>query len=1136
MVRQIHHAQPVVIGTKVYLIGGFEGGFPDETPVDSVYIYDTANDTWETGPVIPAARRRGSAGAVLYNGKIYVVCGAQNGHESGHVAWLDEFDPNTGIFTTLADAPQARDHFQAAVIGDKLIVSAGRRTNANGPNGIHQDPVVDTEIYDFTAGTWTQLGNESDLPTERAGTFVVVKGDSVLVMGGESRNQSNAHTEVEVFNSTTNTWSTMTPMNQGRHGTGAFLYNNTIYTAAGAAVRGSGLVDNATANFAESFTFGAVQNQPPTAAFSASATTGPAPLTVDFDASGSSDSDGTISAYIWNFGTGDSATGVTTSFTYENTGSYTVVLAVVDNENDTSRTTQVITVEEVAAGTDVWLEAECGQVGQNWRIIQDAAASGQIYVTHPDGRSLNEAPSDTADWIIYPFSVSEGATYKLFARAQLPNSDDDSFWLKVDDGQWIKWNNSTPGNLFTWYEVVNDDLSGDPQVTYSLSEGAHTLYITYREDGALLDKIFITKDGTLPTGTGGAATNCSVPANINPVASFTADPSSGEAPQTITLDASNSSDADGTIVKYKWDFGDGDSDSSGAVVEHLFFLGQEYTTTLTVTDDGGRIGIATFTFTLDEPDNYPPRPFATASVLQGPAPLTVDFDASNSVDIDGTITSYAWDFGDTNSGTGETTSHIYTGSGTFTAVLTLTDNDGATATQEFTIITNALPVPSFTIAPNPPVTETVTTFDASASSDADGTIASYSWDFGDGTTATGMMVEHTYTAAGPVDVKLIVVDDQGSSDSSIVSVTVNGKPSAAFTANPTSGIAPIEVAVDGSGSTDADGSIVSYAWDFGDGETATGETATNLYDEEGSFTIQLIVTDNLGGTDTSTTVVTISAPPNELPVADFSVTPDTGTAPVTITFNATASTDSDGTIASYDWDFGDGNTGTGQITSHLYNNGGTLTVQLIVTDDDGGKDTATVVLTLGQSPNDLPTASFTANNLLDTLTGPAPLNVLFNASSSSDPDGTVASYTWNFGDGTPEETGILVQHQYANQGTFDAVLTVADNRGGTDTDTLVVVVSGTVSIIANLEGIDIFYPNPLTESKELTVGYTLKKAGLVTYEIRNYLGQQVWAIQRNVGMGNIQEKFDLPFLAPGPYIFLLRAPEGNKGQKFLVTE
>ena len=464
----------------------------------------------------------------------------------------------------------------------------------------------------------------------------------------------------------------------------------------------------------------------------------------------------------------------------------------------------------------------------------------------------------------------------------------------------------------------------------------------------MLDKFFITKDGSLPTGTGGTATNCTVAANLNPIASFTADPSSGEAPQTITLDGSNSSDADGTIVKYKWDFGDGESDSSGAVVEHLFFLGQEYTTTLTVTDDGGRIGIATFTFTLDEPDNYPPRPFATASVLQGAAPLTVDFDASNSVDIDGTITDYDWDFGDTNSGTGETTSHTYTGSGTFTAVLTLTDNDDATSTQEFTIITNALPVPSFTITPTTPVTETVTSFDASASSDADGTIESYSWDFGDGTTATGMMVEHTYTTAGPVDVKLIVVDDQGSSDSSIVSVTVNGKPSAAFTANPTSGIAPIEIAVDGGASTDADGSIVSYTWDFGDGETASGETATNLYDVAGSYTIQLIVTDNLGGTDTATTVVTISDPPNELPLADFSVTPDTGTAPVTITFNATASTDSDGTIASYDWDFGDGNTGTGQITSHLYNNGGTLTVQLIVTDDDGGKDTATVTLTLGQ--------------------------------------------------------------------------------------------------------------------------------------------------------------------------------------------
>ncbi|MEM6763859.1 MAG: PKD domain-containing protein [Bacteroidota bacterium] len=1136
MTRQIHHVQPVVIGTKIYLIGGFEGGFPDETPVDSVYIFETANNTWSAGPEIPVARRRGSAGAVLYNGKIYVVCGIQNGHEDGHVAWLDEFDPTTGTFTTLSDAPQARDHFQAAVIGDELVVIAGRRTNANGPNGIHQDPVVDVEKYNFTSGTWSQLGDASDMPLERAGTFVVVTGDSVIVMGGESRNQKVAHSEVAAFRTSSDTWAEMDSMSAGRHGTGAFLLDNVIYTAAGARERGSTLLELTSASFAESYVIPtAPQNQPPTAAFSVSASSGTAPLTVNFDASASSDSDGTIAAYIWDFGTGDSATGVTTSFTYTTAGTYNAVLAVVDDASDTSRTTQTITVQEVVIGTDVWLEAECGTVGQNWRIVQDVSASDQKYVVFPDGRSLNEAPTDEVDIITYTFQVSEGATYKIFARALIPNSDDDSFWFKIDDTDWVKWNRATPGTVFDWYEVTNDDLSNDPPVTYSLSEGSHTLSISYREDGALLDKIYITKDGTLPTGAGGTANNCTTPANLNPLAAFTLNPSTGTAPLDITLDASNSSDLDGTIVKYKWEFGDGESDSSGQIVEHLYFLGQEYTTTLTVTDDGGRIGIQTFTFTLAEPDNYPPRAEVTTSILEGPAPLTVDFDASNSEDIDGNITSYDWEFGDGTDDNGATVSHTYTTSGIYTATVTITDNDDAETVETFTVRVNALPVASFTVNPTTPVTSLVTQFDASATVDPDGVVVSHTWDFGDGGTATGEIVEYTYTSFGTFDVQLIAVDDAGSADTAVVSVTVNGKPTSAFTLNPTSGQAPLQVSVDGSTSADADGTIVSYAWDFGDGETATGVSASNLFDEEGTFIVSLIVSDNLGATDTSTTTITISAAPNIAPTAAFSVTPDTGAAPITITFNATSSTDSDGTVASYDWDFGDGNTGTGQITTHSYANGGTLTVQLVITDDDGATDTATFTLTLTQSPNELPTASFTANNQLDTLQGSAPFNVLFNASSSADPDGSIASYLWDFGDDT-EGSGILVQHQYANQGTFLAILTVTDNRGQTATDTLVVVVSGTVGIADDLTTLDVFYPNPLTDSRELTIGYSLKKAGRVTYEIRNYLGQQVWTTQRMVGAGNIQEVFDLPRIAPGAYIFILRAPEGNKGQKFLVAE
>ena len=117
---EIHHFQPVPVGEEIYLLGAMTGGWPGEPPLPNIYIYDTRSDSWRKGPEIPADRRRGGAGAVLHEGSIYLVCGIQDGHRSGHVAWLDRYDLETGEWTRLADAPRARDHFQAAVHDSKI--------------------------------------------------------------------------------------------------------------------------------------------------------------------------------------------------------------------------------------------------------------------------------------------------------------------------------------------------------------------------------------------------------------------------------------------------------------------------------------------------------------------------------------------------------------------------------------------------------------------------------------------------------------------------------------------------------------------------------------------------------------------------------------------------------------------------------------------------------------------------------------------------------------------------------------------------------------------------------------------------------------------------------------------------------
>ena len=134
---------------------------------------------------------------------------------------------------------------------------------------------------------------------------------------------------------------------------------------------------------------------------------------------------------------------------------------------------------------------------------------------------------------------------------------------------------------------------------------------------------------------------------------------------------------------------------------------------------------------------------------------------------------------------------------------------------------------------------------------------------------------------------------------------------------------------DGSTSSDPDGTIVSWDWDFGDGNQATGATPSHAYADPGEYTVTLEVTDNEGLTATTTIDVEATNAP---PIAAFTVTCENQTCD----FDGTGSSDPDGTIVSWDWDFGDGNNAAGSTVSHTYDDGGTYTVTLSVTDNDAG--------------------------------------------------------------------------------------------------------------------------------------------------------------------------------------------------------
>ncbi|PPK84806.1 putative secreted protein (Por secretion system target) [Neolewinella xylanilytica] len=231
-------------------------------------------------------------------------------------------------------------------------------------------------------------------------------------------------------------------------------------------------------------------------------------VTVHLDASGSSDADGTIASYNWSLVDEQLSAGAMDSVALA-PGKYDFVLTVTDNDGARAMDTLSVTIQRSDSYVDpgVWLDVECGTVGSNWVITEDTAASNGAYAATATGVQILETASEEAeDQIVLNFTVVDSTSYTLFGRVNAPSADDDSFWIRMDDGDWILWNSITGGPDWTWDDVHDTD-PGNP-VTYTLDSGAHTLYVVFREDGALLDKFYLSPGTTPPTGKGEASALC----------------------------------------------------------------------------------------------------------------------------------------------------------------------------------------------------------------------------------------------------------------------------------------------------------------------------------------------------------------------------------------------------------------------------------------------------------------------------------------------------------------------------------------------------------------------------------------------------------------------------------------------------
>lgn len=545
----------------------------------------------------------------------------------------------------------------------------------------------------------------------------------------------------------------------------------------------------------------------------------------------------------------------------------------------------------------------------------------------------------------------------------------------------------------------------------------------YADDGTYLVRVTVDH---VPTGEREVAQVLVTVANVAPqIVSFGSGTNPSDEGSSVSFTATCTDPSAQDTVDYLWSFGDGSPNSTAANPTHTYADDGGYTVQLTCSDEDGGVTSSQFTQTVQN--------VAPAVVSSGSSPnpsdegQQVDFTADcGDVGAFDNLT-FEWDFGDGDNATGQNVTHTYANDGNYTVTLTCTDTGGGSDTSNFShIVDNVDPVVTLATSLTNPSDEGQTILFQGACTDA-GTldVLTLDWDFGDSTgVTTGANVNHTYRDDGTFTVTLTCTDgDGGQGTGGFTQVVVNIAPTAS--------IVSVNVSLEGdSVSFGADAfdpgvfDTLTFTWDFGDSTAGTGRNTTHVYPDNGLFTVTLTVTDTAPA---STVVQKQVRVDNVAPNATASAS---GMTVEGAPLNFSAQVTDPGVLDTftYLWQFGDSLISVLAAPTHTYVDDGSYTVNLTVTDKDGGFTTTSFSVVISNVDPEL-TLTAPPGNLTEGV------NASFTLRTTDQGTADVLTVSIDFGDGSgpqsvPSGIGVMVSHAFPDEGNYTVVVSVSDGDGG----------------------------------------------------------------------------------------------------------